>query len=130
MYQFLGLKRLLCLASLLSLAPIVSAQEYTDPVLYHPFSQSPHKKNLVVTKTVNGTCQHQSKIDKRADAWRCKAKKRVFDPCFQHRFLNKNKLICPTSPWSSQAVQVKAKNTPDNQHHKELDMSRNDPWAV
>lgn len=103
---------------------------FTDPVLYTAFSHSPYQTALQVTDVYFGECTSQSKADKRKDAWRCQANGQTFDPCFQHPFVNRNQLICPLSPWQSAAVKITTHQELDDSQHAELDMSRNNPWAM
>lgn len=108
----------------------MAKSKYTTPLLYQPFNHTPYQEDLVIKQTVRGQCIQQAKTNIRKDAWHCIVGKQQLDPCFQHPFVNKHELICPTSPWSSHAIKVITEQKLDNRSHIELDMSTTEPWAI
>jgi hypothetical protein len=98
--------------------------------LYRPFGDSTSKEALVVVRSLLGECSQQSKLTLREDAWRCVAEGQFFDPCFAPLGANQTRVLCPSSAWSREAVQIEVNSPLDNQEHQRLDMSRAFPWAI
>ena len=95
--------------------------------LYRAFGE---ERNPRITKKVQGRCDMQSRIILREDAWRCQAGKTLLDPCFAKMGPNQKSLICPSSPWTSEYVQIDTEVSLNNLQHDRLDMSRTFPWAI
>jgi hypothetical protein len=102
----------------------------TSKYLYRPFASSDNHQPLKVSKTLQGMCRAQSPISKREDAWTCYAEGQQYDPCFVKRFGKRDAVICPTSPWSSEATEIKLNTNLVERHEETLDMSRSYPWAL
>lgn len=102
----------------------------TEKRFYRPFSSSYGQDSAVVKTSVKGWCWEQSHVDKRADAWRCADNKKVYDPCFVKTYGDKSQLVCPQSPWNGQAVLIQLQQPLNESMMKELDMSRDYPWAI
>lgn len=99
----------------------------TEVSLYRPLTDATEQSPAIIAKKA-GQCIEQSKLIKREDAWRCVAENQVYDPCFVQPY--KMEVICPSSPWAHQAIQIKVAFPLDNKQHQPLDMSRTLPWAI
>lgn len=107
----------------------IAQAEDTVLKLYRPFGeeggQQPH-----ITQQLSGQCSTQSQLILREDAWRCQAEGKIFDPCFIKSGPQQTNLLCPTSPWLNENVQVNVSSQLNNEEQQALDMSRTYPWAV
>lgn len=130
--RYLSLFKKLSFSLLLSFIcfQAVAEEDYTDPRLYHPFSEAPFQATPVITHHLFGTCREQSYLDKRDDAWRCETKNATYDPCFIKKHGSKNALVCPLAPWQDKAIMISIDAPLDNSNHETLDMSKTEPWAV
>lgn len=103
--------------------------ENTVLKLYRPFGEEggtqPH-----ITQQLRGQCSTQSQLILREDAWRCQVEDKIFDPCFIKLGPQQTSLLCPSSPWLNDNVQINVGSPLDNEEHQTLDMSRTYPWAV
>lgn len=97
--------------------------------LYRPFGDEEVLKPVIIKK-LKGQCEMQSKLIAREDAWRCQVDEQVFDPCFVKSGPKETDLLCPTSPWSRDNVQIQVAAPLNNEAHQTLDMSRTFPWAI
>lgn len=98
--------------------------------LYRPFGDFIEQAAPSVKKTLSGECYSQSRIILREDAWRCSAEGTIYDPCFVRSGKNKTEALCPQSPWVGDSIQIMVKYPLENEHNKNLDMSRAYPWAI
>ncbi len=105
------------------------AYHFTDSRRYSPFIDAPLQKTPKITESIEGVCKKGSTLTARVDAWRCETAQKVFDPCFVQKYQNRDRLICPTSPWGQTATAISI-------HHllltdrESLDMSKSSPWTV
>lgn len=106
------------------------AAEDTVLKLYRPYGEAVDQIVPVVKQTVTGQCTGPSQRVVRKDAWRCLASGRVFDPCFAQEDPRQLSVICPSSPWSADSVQIALSARLNSEGHHELDMSRTFPWAI
>lgn len=114
---------------LFSLSHTASADEFTDTRRYQPFASAPLQETLMVKQRVEGQCHQGSLVTERADAWRCSAYGQSLDPCFVRRYKDRTHLLCPTSPWQQDAIEVVI-NHSLFPNRTPLDMSRALPWTV
>lgn len=98
--------------------------------LFRPFGDFINQAVPQVKKVVAGTCDAQSQLIIREDAWRCEAEGKIYDPCFVKSGQNRTEALCPESPWIGDSVQILVKEPLDNEQNKTLDMSRTYPWAI
>jgi hypothetical protein len=106
---------------------LVSADD-TVLKLYRPFGDGSHA--LKITKQLQGRCDMQSHLILREDAWRCQAQGTTFDPCFTKVGTKQTSVLCPSSPWSTENVQINLASPLNNEEHQVLDMSRTFPWGI
>jgi|GEM_PF-714853 len=102
----------------------------TDVRLYRPFEVVKGQVTPVPKKTLKGKCWTHSLTNHRSDAWRCMVGNQIFDPCFVKTYVSRNKVICPQTPWSSEAVWLKLESNLLPEKNETLDMSTDYPWAV
>lgn len=107
----------------------IAIAEDTVLKLYRPFGEEGVQKPLI-TKQLDGQCDAQSKLILREDAWRCQAEGQVFDPCFVKTGPKQTSLLCPSSPWAAENIQINISSPLNNEEHQALDMSRTFPWAI
>lgn len=106
------------------------AAAYTDARLYRPFSVAQGQAVLQISQTLKGDCWTHSIKDPRPDAWRCRAQQQTFDPCFVKTHVERNVVVCPQAPWSSQAVKIELAQELQENGLAELDMSISNPWSI
>ncbi len=107
----------------------IAAADDTVLKLYRPFGEGEHN-TPVITQQLQGQCDAQSKLILREDAWRCQADGKTFDPCFAKSGPKQTSLLCPSSPWSKDNIQINVTSPLINEEHQALDMSRTFPWAI
>ncbi len=122
------MKQRVLLVMLIFYSVIVLAED-TVLKLYRPFGEDGEQKKII-TRQIEGQCDVQSKIILREDAWRCQANGQIFDPCFVKSSPKQTSLLCPSSPWASDAIQINVPVPLNNEDHQTLDMSRTFPWAI
>lgn len=115
---------------LLSIIALSTNAAETVLKLYRPFGEATEQMSPIAAVTLAGTCSGQSQLSVREDAWRCQVEQTVYDPCFIKATHQSRQLICPSSPWSSEAVAIDVEAPLDNSQHVTLDMARALPWAV
>ncbi len=98
--------------------------------LYRPFEGNEPNSLPIITHQLNGSCSAQSQLIVREDAWRCYAEGKTFDPCFASADSKQKKVLCPSSPWSKDNVQINVSEYLDNTTHQLLDMSKAFPWGI
>ncbi len=108
---------------------MVNAANFTDTRRYQPFADAPFQQTLIVKKSMSGECSKGSVLTERADAWRCQVQGKFLDPCFVRRYKDRNRLLCPKSPWQQAAVEVVI-NHDLFPKREPLDMSHAQPWTV
>lgn len=109
---------------------LTAAAEDTVLKLYRPFGDENEHHTPKIIKQMEGQCNGQSQLIKREDAWRCYAEGQFYDPCFIKSGAKQTILLCPTSPWSEDNIQITIKQPINNEAHEPLDMSRTYPWAI
>lgn len=115
---------------LLSIVALSSSAAETVLKLYRPFGEAIEQVSPKAAVILAGSCSGQSQLIVREDAWRCQVEQTVYDPCFIKTAPASRQLICPSSPWSSEAVAIDVAAPLDNSQHLTLDMARALPWAV
>lgn len=83
---------------------------------------------LRITQRLNGSCFAGSlAASGRSDAWRCTVKNTIYDPCFG----NGDKLVCLSSPWSKEAVQLTVtKPLPADNSNESVKPAHGIPWGL
>lgn len=102
----------------------------TELSFYRPMTETSNHLPLTIVAKKTGTCNQQSQLIKREDAWRCVAEGQAYDPCFVQRFGAHLDAYCADSPWSNQGIQISVVSPLDNSRHETLDMSQTYPWAI
>lgn len=114
----------------LFLATFLANSADTVLKLYRPFGEVTEQIVPIVKNQLVGSCQGQSQLIVREDAWRCTAAGKSYDPCFAQLSNNKHQLICPQSPWVGDSVAIEVATPLNNASHETLDMSRVLPWGI
>jgi hypothetical protein len=98
--------------------------------LYRPYGATVSQVMPVIKNKLAGTCMSQSRLIIREDAWRCRAKHVIYDPCFVKSTGSQKTVICPQSPWVGDSVQIVLNAPLVKSTFVPLDMSRTLPWGI
>lgn len=104
--------------------------EDTQLKLYRPYGEAEGQIVPRATITLQGQCSEQSQLIVREDAWRCIADQKIYDPCFSQENPTLHTLICPSTPWTEDSVQIEVTGPLNEEQRVSLDMSRTFPWAI
>ncbi len=115
---------------LISMLNVSLAWADTQLNYFRPFAGSSKHPNLEIKQTMDGMCRQQSQLIDREDAWQCYAQGKQYDPCFVKSTKNPPYAICPSAPWSKEAVKINLSQDLVSMHFQKLDMSSTYPWTI
>lgn len=114
----------------MSLGSFYLFSQDTELKFYRPYADPDQHGPIVIKKQMAGECWQQSHYTKRADAWRCRGRGRIYDPCFVKLITLDSSALCPLSPWDGDSILLNLQEPIDSSHHLSLDMSSAHPWAL
>lgn len=120
----------LVLAAIFMISSVVMAGNDTIVRMYRPFTEGGAGSTLAPEARVSARCDTQSEQVKRGDAWQCQSADTRYDPCFAYPKTEGKVLVCPLSPWHSDATIIDALSVHSNQSFDGIDMNKGKPWAV
>ena len=103
----------------------------TQVRLFAPFAPLEVSKAVHVTARQNGQCFAASVASQgRSDAWRCSSGNRILDPCYEGLEHGKTVVVCPDSPWSTDAIVLALATAPSRDQRNKGDLLTSPPWAL
>lgn len=108
----------------------VSIHAQTQVNLYTPFGDKAEQTTVTIQQHLEGSCLAQSSISSRSDAWQCKVKDQIYDPCFVKTYIKRDEVICPLSPWNTFAIKIHLSKPLAVSNKDSLDMMTQLPWAL